>query len=240
MALGSTNMILKTSEKWGNEDILFSGLRALYIKSLAMLVVSDLHLGKSGYFQQMGAAIPSDIHAADLANLQDLLNETQAEKLLVNGDLFHAGITTDVPLFKKWMQKALANSCLKQCILVRGNHDKYSDAFYQDLGFQVVEDYYYDQGYLFIHDPEHLSAFLCGESAADYSIALFGHVHAGVVLKGKGRQKIRKAAFVIEKTTGTKSAIYLPAFGTLTGIKAFAISPKNQCILASEGQLFEL
>lgn len=234
-------MIIRKSEKWGNEDILFSGLRALYINGLSMLVVSDLHLGKSGHFQQMGAAIPSEIHANDLSNLRKLLIYTKAKTLLINGDLFHAGITRDVPLFRNWVHQIKQEITLEKVILVKGNHDKYSEAFYHDLGFSSVVDFYFSAEYLFVHEPEHLTAFFCGEAAEFYKTAIFGHVHAGVALSGKGRQKIRKAAFVIEKKTADKTAIYLPAFGTLTGIKAFPIIPNNQIILlASEGQLFEI
>jgi DNA ligase-associated metallophosphoesterase len=233
-------MNFSNSEKWGNTDILFSGYRALYIQSVSTLVVSDLHLGKSGHFQQMGAAIPSDIHAADLARLSQLLLETKAQKLLINGDLFHAGITRDVPLFKEWVSKVKAETDLSELILVKGNHDRYSTTFYEELGINTIQDYYQEGVYLFIHDPSHLSDIVKTLEIVDYKIAFFGHIHAGVVLKGKGRQHIRKAAFIIEQQADSTTHLFLPAYGRLTGIKPFALSPSNQCIMTSEGQIFEL
>lgn len=233
-------MIFKQSEKWANKDVHFSNLRALFIDSLDMLVVSDLHLGKSGHFQQMGAAVPADIHANDLANLKALIIASKASKLLINGDLFHAGITRDVPFFKAWMASVLADSSLLNMILVKGNHDKFADVFYYDLGFHVVENFYNEGDYLFIHDPDHLHEFEAANSTVSCHHFIFGHVHAGVVLQGKGRQKIRHAAFVIEQRTPDKSAVYLPAFGTLTGIKTFNLSANNHYLLTSEDHLFEL
>lgn len=231
MSLASTKMNLE-----GMAGIILDANRVLYFEDLKMLVLSDLHLGKSGYFQKMGSAIPSHHHAADLARLSQLIEQYQAKEILINGDLFHAELTKDVPLFSSWLEKLKMQVEDISFRLIRGNHDVKTPAYYKSLGFDEVDDFYLKNDFGFIHDPADKELLL--KSPNPPRILVYGHVHAGMQIRGKAKQKVRKAAFVIDQTDSL-TEIYLPAFGTLTGIKTMNAQKKRSFYLIAENSLFK-
>lgn len=216
------------------ESLYFLSDGCLWMPDIELLVLSDVHLGKSGHFQQSGLPVPDQHHAVDLSKLLRVIARFQPKKVLINGDLFHAGITRDVPVFKAWMHDVQKSYSTLDWILVKGNHDRFSDAFYVDLGFTNVVECWSEGTYGFVHDPADRAILL--EAYPDTQVLVYGHVHCGMVLKGKGRQKLRLSAFAVEQNEGY-SSIYLPAFGRFTGIKAFEPKPNRRFYLISEGQI---
>src|SRR5919112_4797670 len=72
------------------EQIYLLSERAIYWPGASTLVVADLHWGKASTFRAVGIPIPIGTTSDDLARLDSALQRTQARRMVVLGDLFHA------------------------------------------------------------------------------------------------------------------------------------------------------
>lgn len=190
------------------EELILSKERALFFTKQKLLVISDIHLGKSAHFRKAGLQIPSTLAKSDLQRLSLIINQYQPNTLLINGDMFHHEFNTDIDEFERWKQ---SYSSLK-FILVKGNHDRLTHKHYKDLGIEVHEPSYCIDKFCLIHDSTH-----CKEESL-YPIS--GHIHPGVTLIGKAKQRLSFPCFYF----GKEYAI-LPAFSTFTGLSK--IKPKQ-------------
>jgi metallophosphoesterase superfamily enzyme len=87
------------------EEIVLDKERALYLPKHQLLAISDLHLGKSAHFRQAGVQVPSTIGQSDLQRLSLLIEKYRPETLLINGDMFHHGLNTDIDDFSVWRKQ---------------------------------------------------------------------------------------------------------------------------------------
>jgi uncharacterized protein len=183
--------------------------KVIFWKEESALILSDLHLGKTAHFRKAGIALPSQVIQEDLFRLQQLIIQFQPEKIILVGDLFHSEKNQDVAYFKLWRQQFPHIAFL----LVKGNHDILQKELYADLQIQL-HDQLYLQPFLFIHDKNEPNL----PSSSAYYIT--GHLHPGMLLKGRGKQRLTLPCFYF----GEKAAI-LPAFGQFTGL---ALIEKNE------------
>lgn len=179
-----------------------SSERCLFWEEERVLVLSDLHLGKTGHFRKAGIAIPQAVFLEDMQRLVSLIQFFQPTTLLIVGDLFHSRDNQELELFRKWRadMPALAIE------LVKGNHDILHRSWYEAAGIQVHPDQHTIGPFCFQHDPGS-----CSGDEDRYVIS--GHLHPGVVLKGLGKQSLSFPCFHF----GPGKAI-LPAFGRFTGL----------------------
>lgn len=197
-----------------NEELILVKERAIFLPKEKLLAISDLHLGKAAHFRKAGLQVPSTLAQSDLNRLSDLLAEYQPETLLINGDMFHHDLNTDIDDFEHWKEQY---SSLK-FVLVKGNHDKLEEKQYQKLGIEIHEPSYCTSNFCFIHD-----AVKCMEKNL-YPIS--GHIHPGVNVLGKAKQSLKFPCFYF----GNDYAI-MPAFSAFTGLSL--IKPKaNEQIYA--------
>ncbi|MEN8836268.1 MAG: ligase-associated DNA damage response endonuclease PdeM, partial [Polaribacter sp.] len=182
--------------------------RVIYWKTQKSLILSDLHIGKSAHFQKSGIPIPKNVLTTDLERLKQLILHFNAENLIIVGDLFHAGYNSDLDEFKNWL---IQFSNLK-IQLIKGNHDRFSNAIYDQFKIEVFKKDYFLNCLKFVHDFE--------EPSNDF-FTISGHTHPGVFIKGKGRQRIKLPCFQV-----TKNQLILPAFSLFTGLNTRS-APKN-------------
>src|SRR4051812_34089828 len=107
------------------------------------LVVSDIHLG-------------SRVCRAD--KILDLLRNAHFETLIINGDLFDAGHTENMPE-KHWeILDTLADIAERtKVLLVGGNHCRELDDLARNAGIEIIDEYSFDLGqnrFLCIHGDE--------------------------------------------------------------------------------------
>lgn len=191
-----------------DEELILAKEKAIYLPKEHLLAISDLHLGKAAHFRKAGLQIPSTLAHSDLNRLTDLLSQYQPKTLLINGDMFHHDLNTDIDDFAKWKQQY---PNLK-FVLVKGNHDKLNQNQYQNLGIEIHEPSYCTSNFCFIHD-----AIKCEEKNI-YPIS--GHIHPGVTVWGKAKQSLKFACFYF----GNDYAV-MPAFSAFTGLSL--IKPKQ-------------
>ncbi|MDQ7947896.1 MAG: ligase-associated DNA damage response endonuclease PdeM [Pedobacter sp.] len=189
------------------EELILAKERAIYFPKQELLAISDLHLGKTAYFRQAGVQVPSTMANQDLQRLGQLIERYAPKTLLINGDMFHHKLNSDIEAFEQWKSQYQA----LQFILVKGNHDRLDEIHYQQLGIQLEDPSYCTANFCFIHDALH-----CNEENL-YPIS--GHLHPGISIVGKAKQYLKFPCFYF----GESYAI-MPAFSAFTGL--YMIKPK--------------
>lgn len=182
------------------EKLTLSSLKAVYYAAKRMLIVADLHLGKSAYFRKNGIQIPSSIMEDDLARLSLLIQTFHAITILVVGDMFHHKLNGDIEVFKEWRGRYAHI----KFVLVPGNHDKLLKMDYEALNIEMTSKIYTIPPFAFVHEMK--------EDVSDYFI-ISGHVHPGYVMEGKARQSLKFPCFIVGE-----HHLILPAFSAFTGL----------------------
>lgn len=189
------------------EELTLTNQRAIFWKRENALILSDLHVGKTAHFRRHGIPMPHDILEKDLQRLETLIQYFKADQLIVVGDLFHAEVNCDMDKFKTWLNSF--NSL--KLLLIKGNHDVRSRHFLEDLNIESVFQWV-NAPFVFVHDS-------VDDSSDFFSIS--GHTHPGVLIKGKGRQKLKLPCYQV-----TQKQLILPAFSLFTGLNTHD-SPKD-------------
>lgn len=185
------------------QHLLLSSDRSIYWEERKTLVMSDLHLGKTGHFRKSGIGVPASVYLEDLHRLFEAIRYFRAETLVVTGDMFHSHANRELELFCKWR----ADFKQLNIQLVKGNHDILSTAFYEQAGIHIIPHVLKDGPFAFIHDKEELDG---GEENGHYVFS--GHVHPAIGIQGKGRQSVRFPCFHFGKRQA-----FLPAFSRFCG-----------------------
>jgi DNA ligase-associated metallophosphoesterase len=207
--------------QFADKTLVLTNLSALYIKDVKALVLADIHIGKATHFQKYGIAIPNTVLVNDLYKLETLIHHFNPKQVIVVGDMFHAENNSEIQEFKIWK---LHFSAI-QFILIKGNHDRYYRGIYKDLEVEVVQNELNIEGLTFIHNLEHYK----GEG-----FTISGHLHPGVLVKLKGRQRIKLPCFA----AGNQHLI-LPAFSEFTGLNARLDSKSFRFVAFTESGFFE-
>jgi uncharacterized protein len=194
---------------------------ALYLPQRSVLLAADMHWGKSAAFRARAIPIPEGGLIDDLARLSRVLIRTGARRLVVLGDLLHARAGRDahtLALVTGWR----AGHPELEIVLVRGNHDRGAGDPPPEWGMQPVNEPLVVPPFLFQHTP--------APAPGGYVIA--GHLHPGVVLSGRGEQRLKLPCFWF----GSAMAV-LPAFGSFTG--TFAVQPHagDRVFVLAEGRV---
>lgn len=182
------------------ETLILDKERAIFWPDQELLILSDLHIGKPAHFRKHGIQVPSTIGDQDLHRLARLIELYQPKKVLITGDLFHHQLNSDVAVFSIW-KTAFRNI---KFLLIKGNHDRLLEKDYKDLALEVYEKEMICPPFRFIHDrPDDVNEY--------YTIS--GHIHPGVTVYGKARQRISLPCFYFGATYAV-----LPAFSVFTGL----------------------
>jgi DNA ligase-associated metallophosphoesterase len=198
-----------------------SAERAVFWESQKTLIVSDLHLGKSGHFRKAGIPVPQQVLQEDMQRLVSLLHYFNPETVIVVGDFFHSTANREHEFFRRWRE-----DLAPRIVLVRGNHDILKADWYRDAGIEVVEGHLCIDRFCFSHDrfevPEGLYTFS-------------GHIHPGVVINGLGRQSLRFPCFFF-----TPDYCVLPAFGKFTGLASMQAAKEDAVYAVVEKAVIKL
>lgn len=211
--MGAITIIFK------EEELVLAKERAIFLPKQQLLAISDLHLGKTAHFRKAGVQVPSSIAHEDLNRLSRLIERYQPQSLLINGDMFHHELNTDIDDFERWKAQYLE----LKFILVKGNHDRLHQSQYAALGIEIHDPHYTTANFCFVHD-----ALTCS-MPTHYPIS--GHIHPGVAIVGKAKQRLKFPCFYFGKDYAV-----MPAFSAFTGLsmirpqtiaQVFAITPNK-------------
>jgi len=195
-----------------HQTLWLSAERCIYWEEENALILSDLHLGKSGHFRKSGIGVPQNIFKEDLQRLFAQIQFFKPTQLLIVGDLFHSHANKEMDIFLKWRNDVPD----LQLRLIRGNHDILSKKFYADANIQVTKQKLSVNNFCFTHDINET----CEEESSNTNFTFSGHVHPGISMNGIGKQSLRLPCFYF-----TKEYAILPAFSLFTGL--YKITPKK-------------
>ncbi len=205
-----------------NEIIELHPEKGMYWREKRTLLLADLHLGKVNHFRRAGIPVSARPNDQNLARLIDLLRKCDPERVIFLGDLFHSHYNSEWEVFGQ----TLAYFPQVTFELVLGNHD-------------IMSDYQYIKHRLILHKeplvtgPFVLSHEPLGEETGKYNLA--GHIHPGVGLRGKGRQRLTLPCFHFGRKTGL-----LPAFGAFTGLYKMPVRSGDLIYVVTENKVMGL
>ena len=199
--------------------------RALFWRRTATIIAADLHWGKGATFRAAGIPIPVGATSDDLSRLDAALYRTNADRLIVLGDLFHARAgriaTQTLAELRRWRSLRAG----LEIMLVRGNHDRHAGDPPDDLRINCTNAPAFVPPFVLRHEPV--------PGSEGYTIA--GHVHPGLVLCGRALRRERLPCFVL----GDRVAI-LPAFGSFTGMAMVDPGPGDRAFVVADGEVIEV
>jgi len=196
--------------KWQGEEWILHPLKGMYWGKRKMLLVTDLHLGKTRHFRRSGIYLPSGSDEATLARLAVMIREFSPKEVVVLGDLFHSRYDSiAVGQFGEWLEEFSQI----RWTLVLGNHDIIHHRYYSALGFSYSKGFPLTENIELLHEAK---------EEIKKGSTISGHLHPGVELWGKGRQKLVLPCFYF----GERRCI-LPAIGKFTGLARLQLKAKS-------------
>ena len=185
--------------------------KAVWIDSLRILLLADIHLGKASHFRKSGIPIPEQVHDLDYQRLEELIQRYSPKDVYFLGDLFHSSWNEqweDLGAFLPHFPRSTFH-------LVLGNHDILPAEKYRDTSLQVYRNAVVLESFLLSHEPT---------TPPQGLLNICGHIHPGILLKGKAKQSVRIPCFHY-----SENVLVLPSFGNFTGL-ALIKGQKNDLI----------
>jgi DNA ligase-associated metallophosphoesterase len=196
--------------------------RALWWPAQGMLMVADAHFGKAATFRARGVPVPAGSTVQAIARLDAMLTRLPVEHIAWLGDLLHAReAQVAIDALTAWRTRHADVACT----LVRGNHDRHAGDPPADLRFNVAEQPWAVGPFALCHEPQTVPGH--------YVIA--GHVHPGIVISGRGRDRLRLPCFRFGQACGL-----LPAFGEFTGLWAAPVAAGEVLYAVADGRVWPL
>lgn len=208
-----------------NQHLWLSPERVIYWEEEKALILSDLHLGKTGHFRKSGIAVPQQVYKNDLHRLVQSIQHFQPKQLIIVGDMFHSHANKEHDWFLKWRN----DFSHIEMHLVEGNHDILDKDWYQTSGLELHTGTYSSGPFNFTHDNTDTQT----DTSETYQFS--GHLHPGILVRGLGKQSLRFPCFYFGKEQGI-----LPAFGGFTGVALVDPQPGDKVFAIVENSLIEM
>tara|TARA_Y100000589_G_scaffold141138_1_gene134743 strand:- start:5898 stop:6542 length:645 start_codon:yes stop_codon:yes gene_type:complete len=183
---------------WDKTQLKLYSSRTLFIPQTNEMLISDIHLGKSEYFQSRGIPLTNNQDKANLKRIYESIDQLKPKKLVILGDLFHSQYSITEDLIKKL--KKLSMYMKNRIELIVGNHDR--GCFVKDIKYLKEKR---SMNLIFTHEPIKFKE--------KNILNICGHYHPKLILKNK-QDKLSFRCFALDKN---KNTLFLPSYGDLTG-----------------------
>lgn len=210
--------------KLGNTPVTLLPAHAVFLEKSAVLIVSDMHLGKSATFRSRGIPVPEGDTQGDLNALSFLIEKHSPKHLIIAGDLVHAkdGMSLHVmEIFRTW-----AASLTIPMILTEGNHDRMARLLEHTLPIEIVPFIEID-GLHITHDPNELPKNIPG---------IAGHFHPGIRIPESSRHSVRTPFFCLRH----QQHLILPAFSRFTGMNIIELEHEDRVFVPIKERVLEI
>jgi DNA ligase-associated metallophosphoesterase len=191
-----------------SNTFLLSADRCIFWEEEKILILSDLHMGKTGHFRKSGIAVPQAVFKEDMQRLVTQIQLFNPLQVIMIGDMFHSENNKEHDFFLKWRRDFSS----LPIHLVKGNHDVLNEDWYTLADITAHTREMVLGNFVFVHD-----AVDCIVPKNRYIFS--GHIHPSITIRGLGKQSLRFPCFYF----GKQYAV-LPAFSKFTG--TFGIEPK--------------
>lgn len=193
-----------------DDQFIFDCRRVIYWPQKKVMLTTDLHWGKTHYFQKHGIAIPDQVFEEDLKRLSQLLKDYEVKNLVVLGDLIHHEKSLSHGLIERVARFREENPC--ELMLIKGNHDRYTH-FPESWGIVEEKDLVVGNFY-FTHELK----------TRIKKFQFSGHIHP-MMRFSSGVDHIRLPVFMID----ARSCV-VPAFSHFTGGQDIKLSQNQKAI----------
>lgn len=197
--------------------------KAVWWASRKVLLVADLHLGKINHFRKAGIPVPTKANDKNWESILHLIDSTTPHRVIFLGDLFHSHYNEEWEVFRQLI-RGFPNVSFE---LVIGNHDILSDNQYARNHLKVHRERLEERPFVLTHRPL--------DDMVDDLYNLSGHIHPGVLLKGKGKQAVTLPCFYFGELQGI-----LPAFGSFTGLARIQPKKEDQIFVIVENTVVKI
>ncbi|MDX2098909.1 MAG: ligase-associated DNA damage response endonuclease PdeM [Leptolyngbyaceae cyanobacterium bins.59] len=198
--------------------------KAVYIPGLKILLVADVHLGKSETFQHRGVPIPHQVNLATLRRLQTLSDQLKPQQLVILGDLFHSRSALVEEVLNAW-ESFLATLNLDVTLIV-GNHDRPLRAALTEKEIVNCHEVVQVENLIFSHEfyPQPGCINFCG------------HIHPCVKIQTK-LDRLRLPCFYLDQS---QTVLILPSFGEFTGSHEMPLGQGKAAYVIAENTVIPL
>ena len=197
---------------------------AMFWRSKAWLMLSDLHLGKAAHFRKAGLPLPEGSDEQTLARLDELIAHFAPKRVVIIGDLFHSAHNNAWEPFHAWCKRQAA-----ELHLVLGNHDRLAERRYREAGLHTHATGLVEMPFILEHEtPVAMGGF-------GMIHVICGHTHPGIVLQGQANQSLRLPCFLV----GPQVTL-LPAFGMSTGLFTVKPTPAHRVFACTDKAVLDV
>lgn len=208
------------------QNLWLSPGRCIFWEEESILILSDLHFGKSGHFRKSGIGIPQNIFKEDIQKLFSQIQFFKPKTVLIAGDLFHSTENKEINFFLKWRNDIPDVAFY----LIRGNHDILTKRFYKQANITLFENKLTIRNFCFTHDIT--SVF---EDDHEKLFTFSGHIHPGIKMNGIASQSIMLPCFYFGKNHAV-----LPAFSAFTGLAKLRPARTDHVFVLLNGQVMKI
>jgi DNA ligase-associated metallophosphoesterase len=182
-------------------ELVLTSLKAIWYESEKMLIISDLHAGKTQHFRKNGIPIPMGSLQTDLQQIEQLINYYKPGTLCITGDFFHSDFNKEFYEIVEWRKKQVN----LEIVIIKGNHDILDDRKYENIDIQVVKKSLKINELVLTHIYQE-------EDYKEDVLVISGHIHPRITLRTSSRQYIKMQCYLLRN-----NHLLMPAFGSFTG-----------------------
>ena len=198
---------------------------ALYLRSLNLLVISDLHLGFEGIMSEQGVYLPKVQFKKIMDLMEKIIQKRKAESLLILGDLKHEFSETTYHEFKEVSDFLIfAKRNFKRVIVIKGNHDNFIIYVTKKHGVELYDDLKLDKFY-FTHGHKDLDL-----RKKDFEFLIIGHEHPSIALFDEIGNREKVKCFLYGKLNKGKKIIVMPAMSYFAYGTDVNLIPKEELL----------
>jgi uncharacterized protein len=198
--------------------------RGLFWADKSILFIADTHFGKEATFRRTGIPVPVGVTDATLTKVKRMLRRTQACRLCILGDMFHAR-SSIAPDVRESLERFFAEFSSVEITLVRGNHDVRVGAFPESWPIKVVDPGLVIDRVALGHHP--------GQVPAGADVYLCGHLHPAIQVSS-GSERLGKLPCFWH----SRGQLVLPAIGEFTGTHLINLSEDESAWITAENAIF--
>ena len=202
-------------------------LPLLYHPEMDLLVISDIHLGLEGTMTADGNYVPKFQLEELLEDLQTAQEETEASRILLNGDLkneFSTSRFTERNEIKDFLDFLEEN--FDETIIVEGNHDAFVDSTAKRYDLNMKK-FHLQEEVLFTHGHISLDELDLEE---DFDTVIIGHEHPALGLEDDIGIKEKIPCFLHGEMRDGKNIIVLPAFAKVSKGNDINYTPQSELL----------
>lgn len=192
------------------EAIALHASGAAFLPAQRTALVADAHFGKAVSFRRLGVPVPCGTTTETLAQLDALVANTGAQRIVFLGDFLHSARSHapgTLAAIGSWREQHPD----LELTLVRGNHDDRAGDPPARLNIEIVDEPLALGPFALCHYPKPVAG----------AYVLAGHWHPCISVKGRAFERLRLPCFWFGDDSGARpeSAVgVLPAFGAFTGM----------------------